>query len=109
MSDKNAKTALPPEVLEAQKAGTVLELTADNGETYYFKSPGKADINRYLSQAAKGKLAGAVQTLVVDLAVYPTREELKRRFDEKPGLVVALNNALQTAVGINEEFDVKKL
>jgi len=66
-------------------------------------------MGRYLSAAAKGKLASAVQNLVYDLAVHPGSEELKRKFGEKPGLVVALNNALQNAVGLNEEFEVKKL
>ncbi len=100
---------LPREVIEAKENGQVLELTAENGDVYYFKVPGKQDMNRYLATAARGKVATAVSSLVADLALYPDTAELKSRFAAKPGLMVALNNALQNAVGINEEFDVKKL
>ena len=103
------KENLPKEVLDAQKNGPVLVLTGEDDSVYFFKKPAKPDMNRYLASAAKGKLAAAVQNLVYDLAVYPDRDELKRKFDKKPGLIVALNNALQNAVGLNEEFDVKKL
>ena len=103
------KEALPKEVIEAKNAGPVLQLTGEDDSLYFFKKPGKPDINRYLASAAKGKLASAVQNLVYDLAVHPNREDLKRKFDKKPGLIVALNNALQNAVGLNEDFDVKKL
>ncbi|MBI4621039.1 MAG: hypothetical protein HY739_12910 [Desulfobacterales bacterium] len=103
------KTNLPKEVVDAKKQGAVLELTGEDGEVYYFRPPGKGDMDRYLSAAAKGKLASAVRNLVYDLAVHPNHEALKRKFDEKPGLMVALSNALQNAVGLNEEFEVKKL
>ena len=103
------KTNLPKEVIEAKKQGAVLELTGEDGEVFFFRPPGKIDMNRYLSAAAKGKLANAVQNLVFDLAVYPDSEVLKGRLEKKPGLMVALSNALQNAVGLNEEFEVKKL
>ncbi|MBW2596987.1 MAG: hypothetical protein JRC93_13680 [Deltaproteobacteria bacterium] len=108
--DKNIKEeTLPQEVVDAKNKGGVLKLTGEDDNVYFFKSPGKSDINRYLSLAAKGKLAAAVQNLVFDLAVCPARTDLKTRFDKKPGLMIALNNALQNAVGLNEEFEVKKL
>lgn len=109
MTEEIKEGALPKEVVDAKNQGPVLKLTGEDGNVYYFKSPAKTDMNRYLSAAAKGKLASAVQNLVYDLAVHPNHEDLKRKFDGKPGLVVALNNALQNAVGLNEEFEVKKL
>lgn len=99
---------LPQEVIEAKKTAPVLELEGES-RTYYFKKPGKADISRYLASAAKGKLTQAVQNMVFELAVHPAKAELQNEFEERPGLLVALNNALQNAVGINEEFNVKKL
>ena len=101
--------ALPQEVVAAKKTGQVLKLTGEEGDIYYFKAPGKADMNRYLSSAAKGKLAAAAQNLVFDLAIVPDRQSLRQKFTAKPGLMVAINNALQNAAGLNEEFEVKKL
>lgn len=103
------KTDLPKEVVEAKKDSQVLKLTGEDGNVYYFKKPGKTDMNRYLASAARGKLVMAVQNLVFDLAVHPTRESLREKLGERPGLMVALNNALQNAVGLNEEFEIKKL
>lgn len=110
-ADSTTESAeFPAPVAEAKAAGfQVLRLTGEDDRQYYFKSPGKADMNRYLTSAAKGKLAAAAQNFVFDLAVYPDRKVLREKLNEKPGLVVALSNALQNVVGLNEEFEVKKL
>ncbi|PKN25167.1 MAG: hypothetical protein CVU64_20500 [Deltaproteobacteria bacterium HGW-Deltaproteobacteria-21] len=101
---------LPTAVIEAKESGSeVLELTSEEGNVYYFRKPGKSDMNRYLTLAAKQKLASAAQNLIYDLAIHPGRDEIKGMVDEKPGLMVALSNALQNAVGLNAEFEVKKL
>lgn len=100
----------PTEVVEAKKKGTiVLELTGEDGDKYYFRKPNKADMNRYLAGAATGKLASAVTNLVYGLAIHPAQDELEKRVEERPGLMVALNNAIQNAIGLNEEFHVKNL
>jgi hypothetical protein len=102
--------ALPAEVKEVKdKGATVLELTGENDEVYYLKKPTTMDMERYLATTAKGKLAKAVKNLVYDMAIKPTTSELKAQFKDKPGLMVALNNELQRAVGMNEDFSVKKL
>jgi len=104
-----AEKTLPQEVEDAKAKGPVLELTGEDGKVYYFRKPGKGDMNRYLASAAKQKLASAAQNLIYDLAIHPTTKELRSMIDENPGSMVALSNALQKAVGMDEEFDVKKL
>ena len=100
---------LPKEVQEAKAKGAVLELTGEDGKNYYFHKPGKQEMDRYLAAAAKGKISTAANNLVMETAVFPDKATLKTMFAERPGLMVAINNALQNAVGINEEFEVKKL
>lgn len=101
---------LPIQVQEAQTKGlSILVLEGENGELYYFVKPGREVMNRYIATAAKGKPAQAVYNLVTDQALYPTAEDLKKEFTENPGRMVALNSALQGSVGMNEEFNAKKL
>ncbi|MDD5106042.1 MAG: hypothetical protein PHC49_10545 [Desulfuromonadaceae bacterium] len=105
-----APTTLPKSVIDAQSKGiTVLELTGDNEEKYYFQKPGTADINRFIATATKGKAAQAARNLVIEMAIAPTSEELSAEFQAQPGRMVALNSALQGAVGMNEDFATKKL
>ncbi len=102
--------ALPKAVQEAQAAGkTILELTGDNEEKYYFQKPGSKDIERYIATATKGKPVQAVRNLVQDMAIHPSAAELQNEFKENPGRMVALNQGLQGSVGMNEDFAVKKL
>lgn len=101
---------LPQAVLAAQTAGkTVLELTGDNEEKYYFEKPGAKDIERFIATATKGKAVQAVRNMVTEKAIHPTGEELAQEFKENPGRMVALNSALQASVGMNEDFTAKKL
>ncbi len=104
------KTDIPDAVrIEMEKGTAVLVLTGENEERYYFKKPGQVDMNRFLGTSSKGKLAMAVRNLVYDMAIHPGAEALKREFVGKPGRVIALNNALQTEIGLNEDYTVKKL
>ncbi|MCG8643343.1 MAG: hypothetical protein MI862_26690 [Desulfobacterales bacterium] len=101
---------LPKDVQEAIKNGdTVLQLTGENDEQYFFKKPKPVDMNRFLATSQKGKVAAAVKNLIYDLAIHPSPSDLKSEFRDKPGRMVALNNALQTEVGLNEDYAVKKL
>lgn len=101
---------LPQAVQDAQAAGkTVLQLTGDDDRKYYFKKPGKNDIERFIGTATKGKAALAAKNLVLEMALSPTSDELLREYEEQPGRMVALNNALQASVGMNEDFITKKL
>jgi hypothetical protein len=101
---------LPQVVIDAQAAGrTVLELTGDGEEKYYFEKPGAKDIEQFIATATKGKATQAVRNLVIAKAIHPTGEELAVEFKENPGRMVALNSALQASVGMNEDFTAKKL
>lgn len=101
---------LPDAVQKALADGeNVLILTGENDEEYYFKRPKTMDINRFLGTSSKGKLAAAVRNLVFEQALFPSAEALRAEFRQKPGRVVALNNALQTEIGLNEDYSVKKL
>jgi hypothetical protein len=113
-SVKDKKTDTKPDVPDAvkdaiEKGSTVLLLTGENDEEYYFKKPKQMDMNRFLGTSSKGKLAVAVKNLVFDMAIDPSAAELKSELKDKPGRVVALNNALQTEIGLNEDYTVKKL
>ncbi|MCP3942218.1 MAG: hypothetical protein GY710_12130 [Desulfobacteraceae bacterium] len=104
------KLNVPDEVKQVLMIGaTVLMLTGENDDQYYFKKPKPVDLNRFLATSSKGKLAAAVKNLIFELAVKPTSEELKTEFKDKPGRMIALNNALQGEIGLNEDFAVKKL
>lgn len=102
---------IPKAVKDVQEKGiAVLELTGDDEDRkYYFKKPGKMDIEKFIATATKGKAARAAKNLVLEMAIHPTSEELTREYEENPGRMVALNNALQASVGMNEEFAAKKL
>jgi hypothetical protein len=104
------KKTLPQAVTDAQAAGkTILELTGDDDQKYYFEKPGSKDIERFIATATKGKATQAVRNLVIEKAIHPSGEELASEFRENPGRMVALNSALQAAVGMNEDFTAKKL
>lgn len=107
---KEEPKVLPPAVVAAQAAGaTVLVLTGEDDREYYFKKPGKGDLDRYLAMVMKKKLAQASQNLVIDLAIEPGKDDYPAMMKERPGLFVAISNALQSEVGLNEDFSVKKL
>ncbi|MCP3922993.1 MAG: hypothetical protein GY714_10445 [Desulfobacterales bacterium] len=100
----------PEEVQKEIDKGTeILKLTGEEDDIYYFKKPKTVDINRYLGTVAKGKLANAEKNLIYELALKPTTTEIQAEFKKMPGRLVALGNSLKTAVGINEDFSVKKL
>jgi|GEM_PF-6113815 len=101
-------TQLSNAVKEAKEKGEVLVLTDDDGKNFYFKKPGKPDVQRYLATTMKKKLAQAAQNLVMDLAIDPSKDDLEKMFSEKPGRMVAMCQALTDAVGLTEEFNVKK-
>jgi len=104
------RNVLPQAVIAAQAAGrTVLELTGDDEQKYYFEKPGAKDIERFIATATKGKPVQAVRNLVIEKAIHPAGDALTDEFRENPGRMVALNSALQAAVGMNEDFTAKKL
>lgn len=106
----STKPALPTAVTAAQaKSLAILELTGEDEKVCYFQKPGTADINRFIATATKGKAAQAARNLVTEMAIHPSGEEWAKEFQENPGRMVAINNALQGAVGMNEDWAIKKL
>jgi len=110
MSQTTPAVKLPQQVLDAQAAGkTVLQLTGDDDKAYFFTKPGRQEIERFIGTATKGKAAQAAKNLVLEMALFPTSDQLIQEYNENPGTMVALNNALQASVGMNQDFVTKKL
>jgi hypothetical protein len=103
-------STLPTAVQAAVATGKpVLRLTGEDDRSYYFHKPGKLEVERFIGTATKGKAVQAAKNLVLELAIFPTSDELLKEYQEHPGRMVALNNALQASVGMNEDFVTKKL
>jgi hypothetical protein len=101
---------LPQAVIDAQKADKkVLELTGEDDRKYYFLKPNKTDMTRFIASTSKGKIVQAVNNLIMEKALAPSAAELEKEFEDYPGRMVALNNELQAAIGMNEDFTTKKL
>lgn len=99
----------PQTVDDAIKQGKkILELTGEDGKKYYFVKPGKIDMQRFIGTSTKGKVFQAVNDLLFEKAISPSADQLSAEFEEFPGRMVALNNELQSAIGMNENFTTKK-
>ena len=107
---KKVLKVLPQAVDDAIKAGKkVLELTGEDGRVYYFLKPTSLDMKRFIGTMTKGKTFQAVNDLIFEKALDPTKEQLEAEFEDMPGRMVALNNELQSAIGMNENLSTKKL
>ena len=105
------KPQLPGAVQKAKDKGiAIIVLTdSDTEEEFYFKKPARPDMSRFMAKAARQKVAQAVDELVTTTILSPSTEELRLLTKEQPGLMYTLNNALQSELGINRDFTVKKL
>ncbi|BCS54562.1 hypothetical protein [Geobacter sp. SVR] len=100
---------LPKAAQDAITAGKkILELTGEDGRTYYFQKPTVLDMKRFIGTVTKGKTFQAVNDLLFEKALHPTKDQLEAEFEEMPGRMVALNNELQSAIGMNETLSTKK-
>lgn len=95
-----------------QQHGELLELSADDDEhvggcVFIFREPGKTQLSRFIQKAMKNAY-GAMRQFTFDLLLYPSREEVTRLFDEKPGLLVAIGGALQRETGTGADFSVRR-
>ncbi|BCS55198.1 hypothetical protein [Geobacter sp. SVR] len=107
---KSTSTSVPQVVNEAIQAGKkILELTGEDGKIYYFLKPTVLDMKRFIGTVTKGKTFQAVNDLLFEKAISPTKAELEAEFEDMPGRMVALNNELQSAIGMNESLSTKKL
>lgn len=103
------------EQLEAWKAqyGDVYELTGeteDGSQTYYFifRKPGRAALSRFAKQVMSDALK-AMHNLVFDCLLFPDQDEVRKLFEEKPGMAISVGSELQKIVGTNQDFFVKRL
>ncbi len=102
---------LPEKVKVAKEKGIAVFALEDEEtkEPFYFSKPSRAHMSRFMAKAARQKIAAAVEELVDSTILHPDKETLAAAVKEQPGLKYALNNALQAELGINREFNVKKL
>lgn len=102
------------QVSEAKaKHGEVYLLTGeteDGTDAYEFlvKKPGRAALGRFAKKAMTDALK-ALHNLVFDCLILPSEEEVRKLFEEKPGMAISVGSELQKIVGTNQDFFVKKL
>ncbi len=103
------------EQVEAWKAqyGDVYELTGetDDGSQRYqfvFRKPGRAALSRF-AREVMGDALKALHNLVFECLLYPDADAVRRLFEEKPGMAIAVGSELQKLVGTNQDFFVKRL
>jgi hypothetical protein len=114
--DKEPKvgTGVSPAQIEQwkQQYGDVYEIRDDgfDGEQllFYFRKPGRPQLSRFTKEAMKDAFK-AVNNLVFGCLLHPSEEVVRRLFDEKPGLAIAVGNELQRIVGTNQDFLSRKL
>ena len=109
--DEKTKTGAPaPEQIAEWKAkyGKVYKLSADDeGLTLYFRRPSREAFERFAGTL--GKPYKALKTLIFDTLLYPDAEYLNSLFTDEPGLVIAIGNQLQEAVGTSRDFTKSEL
>lgn len=102
------------QIAEAKsKYGEVYLLTSETDEgndTYEFlmKKPGRAALGRFAKKAMTDALK-ALHNLVFDCLVLPSEDEVRKLFEDKPGMAISVGSELQKIVGTNQDFFVKKL
>lgn len=108
MSGKNQdETGTQDSPVSERSGKRTIKLTSDDdGRDYEFAWPVNHHISRFARESASNALK-AHTNLVISLAITPTADELQRRFEDKPGLPIALGNEIGKATGITEEFTVK--
>jgi len=106
--DVNKLPGVVQDYMDAGREIMVIE-SEDETERFYFKKPNKAQIDRYLTKAQKGKVIGAIDGLIQDTILYPKFIQFKAAVNEKPMRKVALIDSMLEDLGVKEEFSVKKL
>ena len=87
-------------------ARTIDLVSDDDGREYSFQWPQNHHISRYAREAATNALKASTN-LVISLAIEPEAADLRRMFEEKPGLPIALTNEIGKRTGLTEEFSEK--
>ena len=84
------------------------EVEDDKTEKYYFRKPERKDLSRFTQELSKD-LFKATNNLVFGCLVYPEPEVLRKKADEKPGIILPLGAELQKIVGSGVDFLSSKL
>lgn len=83
-------------------------LTADEHEVVV-RPPTDKEFERFAASSANdAKLLSAMNTLVLDVTLHPSREEMKALFKRRPGLGASLGKQVVKLAGANLEVEVKK-
>jgi hypothetical protein len=88
--------------------GKIIHLASDrDGAEYVFRWPNNGHLSRYTREAMSGNVAKASRHLVLELVLFPKRDEFLPRCEELPGLPIALANEINKKIGLTEEYTEK--
>ena len=77
---------------------------------FVLTTPSRAQYKRWEDKVSqKGKMGFANENLVIDICVWPSRDELNDRMTRKPGIVSTLAAEALKLAGLSEDASVKKL
>jgi hypothetical protein len=116
MNEKKDTALVPTEQIQQWKNqhGEVIKLesepenVSDSPLVFYFKKPNRQNFSRYIKDTMKDAFK-AMNTMVMDLILYPSPEKATELFQEKPGLVVAVGGELCKIVGVSQDFLTTKV
>ncbi|MCR4442965.1 MAG: hypothetical protein QHH10_12090 [Peptococcaceae bacterium] len=80
----------------------------DKPLVFYFKKPNRQHFSRFIKDSMKDAFK-AMNTMVMDLVLYPSSDKVTELFQEKPGLVVAVGSELTKIVGVSQDFLTTKV
>jgi hypothetical protein len=99
---------------DEQFKATIAELSASHGQVVaepttqiVCRKPTYAELNAFLSKFDGAKL-DACRDLVISTAVHPERDELKRRYQESPGVLIPIATAVSQVGGATLQVDLVK-
>ncbi len=112
--DENAISAV--KVKHSDRDVRHVSYTEDDGEEYHFLMTGmnREEWRRYRQdQVAAGsdwdKLESAIERAALSQVRWPDREEVKKLFNRKPGLIQLFSEELNRAAGAEAKAQQKKL
>lgn len=110
MNDK--EQTLPKEAQDAKTLGhRVIRIANEEGQTFYFRKPSKAELALFQDQALKGKgtATGRVEKMLSQLLVYPADGSFMAYLSDKPLAVGDIFAELVKDMGAEENFTVSEI
>jgi hypothetical protein len=99
---------------DEQFKATVADLSATHGQVLaepttqiVCRKPTYAELNSFLSKFDGAKL-DACRDLVISTAVHPDRDELRKRYQDAPGVLIPIATAVSQAGGATLQVDLVK-